>query len=430
MIDTQVFGNLIETQIKLVVEQQVATQIVERDWFDTVEAKVTKYIQDRITAKFRSLESVPELIDTVKTNVQSLFDQGRIPGIDTYVDQVTINTAIDLAVQNLVSVSIENLSQDDAWIKKIEQLVNHQMATKLFERLSSIDLDAMVVKHIDLSIDKWHARITDNFASRGIVDQAQDVQLVVTDETVYIKPQLVTNSVKIETDAHIDGSLSVNNLLVRGIINTDNHSWDEITNRAATQAVTRIGNSWKTQLVDQVLVLAKTQGIGFDNVTINGNPLYTDNTLTPDITESNIQKIGVLRDLHVDGYTELNQTLNVHRRRVGINTTDPEMALSVWDEEVSIVAGKLKQGQAYVGTSRLQNLAIGINRTPLMEFDTDGLTTIKQLRVGQHRISYAPGVPGYVGTRGDLVFNSDPKPNTPFAWVCLGGVKWQTIKGA
>ena len=205
MIDTQVFGNLIETQIKLVVEQQVATQIAERDWFDTVEAKVTKYIQDRITAKFRSLESVPELIDTVKTNVQSLFDQGRIPGIDTYVDQATINTAIDLAVQNLVSASIENLSQDDAWVKKIEQLVNHQMATKLFERLSSIDLDAMVVKHIDLSIDKWHARITDNFASRGIVDQAQDVQLVVTDETVYIKPQLVTNSVKIETDAHIDG---------------------------------------------------------------------------------------------------------------------------------------------------------------------------------------------------------------------------------
>jgi hypothetical protein len=105
------------------------------------------------------------------------------------------------------------------------------------------------------------------------------------------------------------------------------------------------------------------------------------------------------------------------------------MALSVWDEEVSVSAGKYKQQTAYVGTTRKQGLVIGIDRNPAIEIDTSGLTTIKQLQLGFFKISHGKEVPNYSGTLGDIVFNSTPGIDNPvFAWQCLGGFRWKVIK--
>jgi hypothetical protein len=123
-------------------------------------------------------------------------------------------------------------------------------------------------------------------------------------------------------------------------------------------------------------------------------------------------------------------TLNVVNKRIGINTESPEMALSVWDEEISVVIGKNKAKQAYIGTNRDNGVAIGVNRVPQIELEVDGMTTIKKLRVGLHRISHDVQVPGYSGTRGDIVFNSNPGPSNVFAWVCLGGHRWQDLKSS
>jgi len=121
--------------------------------------------------------------------------------------------------------------------------------------------------------------------------------------------------------------------------------------------------------------------------------------------------------------------MNVVKKRVGINTEDPEMALSLWDEEVSVVAGKFKSNIGYIGTSRKQGLVIGINKTPTIEINDAGLTAIKQLQVGVHRISHGNEVPGYAGTKGDIVFNANPTIENPvFAWQCLGGYQWKLIK--
>ena len=242
---------------------------------------------------------------------------------------------------------------------------------------------------------------------------------------------MVARELSVEQDSKFKGTLDVNNLCVRGSINTDNRSWDELTQRAANRALESMTEVWINELVGRVLDRAKSSGgIDFNSIRIDGQTLVEGNTLGSHITESNIQRTGPLRELSVIGHTSLNETVTVNRRRVGINTEDPEMALSVWDEEVSIVAGKIKQQNAYLGTSRLSNLSIGVNRVPQIELDIEGLTTIKQLRVGQHRISHSRETPGYSGTRGDFVFNSDPKPDTPFAWVCLGGFKWQPLKSA
>jgi len=156
--------------------------------------------------------------------------------------------------------------------------------------------------------------------------------------------------------------------------------------------------------------------------------LMSGNTLARSITHSSIQKLGRLRDLTVDGETSLNETVIVVKKRLGVNTEHPDSALNVWDEEVSISAGKYKNQEAYIGTSRDQTFNIVVNKTPQVTVGTDGITSVKKLRIAQYMIGHGTVVPNYSGTRGDIVFNADPAEGTPFAWICLGGHKWKTIR--
>ena len=424
MIDNMSLDSLIEQQIKLAVEQRVQAVLDQSNWIDQLENRIVKYAQDRIVARFANIATVPDLVDTVQNSVVRLFDQGRIPGLDTYIDNNTVTQSIDNGIQNLVNTSIDNLVIDTEWQSKIERSVNQLMTTRLGDRLADIDLNSLIVSHIDAGIERWQDRLKQDFRTRGIADQATDIELTVMDGVVVVENDFVAKKVQVTDD------LTVKNLVVSGTINTDNRSWNELKDVISQKVLTAATEQWRQDLVDQVVEQSRTAGINFDSVLIDNQPLIENNTLSTTVVDSHLQSTGTLHSLKVAGAAQFGQTMHVAGRRVGINTQDPEMALSVWDEEVSIIAGKLSKQQAFVGTARLQNLAIGVNRIPQIEIDADGLTTIKQLRVGRHRISHAGTVPGYSGTRGDLVLNSDPKPGTPFAWVCLGSFQWQSLHSA
>lgn len=430
MIETQSVAELVEKQIKLVVEQQVADAITEQNWLNEIETTVIKHVQDRITAKFSSIASVPDLVETVKDSVAILFNQGAVPGIATYIDNTIITQSVDNAVQVFMAGVVEQLTQDVTWINKIEKLVTHQMSTRLIERLSTLNLDELIVTEVDRSIDKWQDRLKENFKTAGIVDKGTRTELTILDDAVVVENQLISSNLLVDKDAIVNGTITLNNLIVKGVINTDNKSWDEIAERITKQTTAQLTDQWRQTLVNEVLALAKSGGIDFASVNINGIPLVSDNTLHHSITNTSITQLGTVNKLTVAGHVELNETVTVNRGRLGINTKDPEMALSVWDEEVSVVAGKLSKQKAYVGTSRLQSMALGVNRVPQIELDVDGLTTIKQLRIDRFRISHGTEIPGTTGTRGDFVFNVDPKSNAPFAWVCLGGFKWQPLRAS
>jgi hypothetical protein len=339
-----------------------------------------------------------------------------------------IERSIDGTVQMLVQSTIDNLVVDQTWIAKIEMLVNQQMLSKLSDRISSIDLDKMLVQQIDNGIDRWQDRLKKNFKTSGITDVSTSCQLTIVDDAVVATHGLAGQSLLIEKDTDLRGTTTINNLVLRGTINTDNRSWNELANKAADQALTKITNTWKEDLVADVLNLAKTQGIQFDTILLNGTPVITNDELNTSIKRSSLEHTGKLNNLTTAGVTSLSDTVTVKGKRVGINTDDPEMVLSVWDEEVSLIAGKISKDRAFVGTARNQAVTIGVNRKPHIEIDTDGLVTVKEFRIDRWRISHATEVPGYSGTRGDFVLNSDPKPESAFAWVCLGGFRWQPLK--
>jgi hypothetical protein len=417
MLDAAALQQLVEQQVKKEVADKIQ-QTMSEDWLKTVETDAIKFIQDRIVAKFANSEAMPELIDAVKTSVKDLFHSGKIPGLAQYIDYGFITRSVNDSTQDLIKQAIAELTLDPVWLEKIETVINQHTTQRVLASLSNTDIRPIIKQSVDEVVASLNATIF-----KGIQTNSESVELTVLDDHVVVENNFTAK------DIAAVNSLTVKDLVVKGSINTDNRSWNNLAEAISNKTLTKLNEDWKDSLTQQVKDLITTQGIDFNKVKIDGELLVDSGKLSSNITESNLQSVGTLLKLTVTGETTLNETMSVVKKRVGINTPDPDMALSVWDEEVTISAGKFKSQTGFIGTTRKQALAIGVNKIPAIEITDTGLTAIKQLQVGIHKISHGTEVPNYSGTKGDIVFNANPTIENPvFAWQCLGGFKWKIIK--
>ena len=424
MLDTDAVNKLVSQQITAAVNAQVQAVMSSDDWLILLEDKILKYTQDRILAKFNNSSTMPEIVEAVKTSVTKLFADGHIPGIDQYVDNTVITQSIATAVDQTIQSALANLGQDPVWLAGVETTVKQNMVLETISRIGSIDINTIIRQRVDENMQKIRQEFITDFSSTGIDDQATACQLTIMDDTTVVENRLTTADLTVVNGARI------NDLSVTGSINTDNPAWTVLADNISDNTLKKLSEKWRDELVQQITDQIRHQGIEFDAVTIGGDYVVAGNRLSKAITESSLQSVGVLNQLSVAGETHLNNTLSVVKNRLGINTDSPESALSVWDEEVSVIVGKHKAKHAYIGTARDQTLSLGVNRTPYLDIDNTGLTTVKKLQVGVHKFSHATQVPGWLGTKGDIVFNANPGPDRVFAWICTGSYNWQVIKGA
>ena len=424
MLDTDAVNKLVSQQITAAVNAQVQAVMSSDDWLILLEDKILKYTQDRILAKFNNSSTMPEIVEAVKTSVTKLFADGHIPGIDQYVDNTVITQSIATAVDQTIQSALADLGQDPVWLAGVETTVKQNMVLETISRIGSIDINTIIRQRVDENMQKIRQEFITDFSSTGIDDQATACQLTIMDDTTVVENRLTTADLTVVNGARI------NDLSVTGSINTDNPAWTVLADNISDNTLKKLSEKWRDELVQQITDQIRHQGIEFDAVTIGGDYVVAGNRLSKAITESSLQSVGVLNQLSVAGETHLNNTLSVVKNRLGINTDSPESALSVWDEEVSVIVGKHKAKHAYIGTARDQTLSLGVNRTPYLDIDNTGLTTVKKLQVGVHKFSHATQVPGWLGTKGDIVFNANPGPDRVFAWICTGSYNWQVIKGA
>jgi hypothetical protein len=425
MLDTLAVERLIQQQIAEQVSQQINKIVGSQEWMEAFEQRILEYVQSRVIAKFSNAEALPEIVETVKKSVAELLSHGQIPGIDQYVDSSVVRKTIDIAVEQWVDNSIDTLGTDAVWLEKIERQITQHATDNVIRQLGQVDVNSIIKQRIDENMIQWRQDLLTQFASTGIDDQATACQLTVMDESIIVENQLMAK------DLNIVNVATINDLVVKGSVNIDNRSWDLLSDGISQKTLAKLNQEWQDTLTAQVVNKINDQGIKFESVKIGDDYLVDGTKLSFRITETNIQELGVLRKLETRGDSHLNnRTLSVLNKRIGINTETPEKALSVWDEEVSIVIGKHKLNMAYLGTNRDQGVSIGVNREPQIEIGVDGLTTVKRLQVGLHKIGHDTQVPGWSGVRGDLVFNTNPGPNRVFAWVCLGAHKWQALKSA
>lgn len=425
MSESDSITRMIQQQIANTVNDQVLTVLTADEWIQPLEQKILQYTQDRILNKFANSTAMPEIIAAVKDSVAKLFAEGNIPGIEQFVDPTTIRLALDQAVEQYIQSTMMQYSQNPEWQAQIERLINQSVMQETLTRLGAVDLGPAIKHYVDQNMKVFTNSILKNFVSTGINDQGIKCELTVMEDAVVIENCLTANRMEIVDSAKI------NNLVITGSINTDNHAWAALAADISKQTLNTITDQWNQALVQQVVAQIQEQGVAFEHVKIGEEKVIEDGKLSKSVVESNLQSVGQLKTLQVRGEAHINNnTVNVMNKRLGVNTDAPEKALSVWDEEVSIVIGKHKINQAYIGTNRDQGIVLGVNREPQLEINTSGLTIIKQLQVGVHKISHATQVPGWSGTKGDIVFNASPNQDRVFAWVCLGAHKWQTLKGA
>lgn len=409
MLDQQEIVKLVEEQIKTKVQSEMEALLEDHSWNDVVEAHLMRFAQDRVAAKFASAEYLPKILDTINDSVKVLFDKGQINDFIGLVDEDKLNQMVDSKVSPLIDQYIEKKFNDPSWLEKVQAVSNHAAMDRVERKLTGMDIDAKLDQLVEQKLGN---------KIKSIEDQASTPQLTIMNDVVVNENEFVTKSLKVMENA------VVQDLVVKGRVNTDNSSWDELKSVIAEESTKKIKDELLESVTDDVFKRAQRNGINFENVKVNDLTLIDGDSLGRGILHSNLKTVGRLEDLTVTGETSLADTVTVNKGKLGINTSTPRSALDVWDDDINITVGKKSKGVAKIHLSSGQ-LELGTNSDSQLTIDPEGKVRIKQLMIGRNNISWDRQIPNYSGQKGDIVFNMDPTSENDTGWQCLGGFRWR-----
>lgn len=331
-------------------------------------------------------------------------------GLD--IDDSQITTMLERAIDEQVRAKFT----DSTFIDKIQSLVNQQVTSRLESMLDNLSINDKIESRINDVMDNKFAAIQSN---------TDKVQLTLMEDAVVNENEFITNSLAVVGDARVDRSLIVEDLVVRGRVNTDNASWNELKTKITEEAVGIIKRDTINHIKERVLETAKSDGIDFQSVKIDGKTLVDGDTLGNHIFKSRLRSVGKLEELEVEGLTRLNDTLTVNKGKIGINTDSPATALDLRDDDIRLTIGKKSKDTAQIATKNTLEITTG---NTAIVIDPDGKVKINDLMIGHNNISWAKQVPNFSGQKGDIVFNMDPSADSALGWQCLGSFRWRVIE--
>lgn len=341
-------------------------------------------------------------------------------------DRITekINATIT-EVQNNSSTLIVNAIESKLASSDFEELINKSLRPLIADRIrdhhfpkSSISADSINFEN-KISGDCIEGGIIQHFSSTGIDDRATQVALTILDQATVVENNLLTKDLQVEGTMTINGDFVVN-----GNVPAESPFYQGLVTDSVASTLSKLDTRFFSSYSEIIFNKIKTEGLDLNKITIDGTEIVAENRLGSKITESNLQKIGVLKELQVAGETLLSETFYVSNKRVGVNTIEPSSALSVWDDEVEIVFTKRQKDTGLIGTARQQKLLLSSNGQDNILLETDGSVRVNDLHIGSMKFTSAGGPPNYISSRGHVVWNNNPNPGGPMGWICLGGANW------
>lgn len=189
---------------------------------------------------------------------------------------------------------------------------------------------------------------------------------------------------------------------------------------------------------------------------IGGSPILTVTSLGNTVVESNIQKLGQLKDLKVSGNVNFGDGVffNSNSRRFSVGGEDCNGIFAVYDyiNDVEIIFDSTEDGHAKIGTYNNKSLNFITGNSVRLSVDYNGIVTLGQEnartatmrvygKVGinvknpkedlevQGNIKFANklfatglGAPTEGSfQKGDTVWNENPVINGYIGWVCISG---------
>jgi len=284
----------------------------------------------------------------------------------------------------------------------VESTVAEQIRTAVDERLLATNLKW---NNFKLSGDYIRGGEITDFGSTGIVDQASELELVIQDGQVVVENIALVRELEVVEDAVIKG-----NLVVDGSISGANDFAKNIQKQVEEYVDTRFLN------------------LSFDEaseIRFGGKHVLTKNELGPSVINSNIRTLGLVKELEVSGETSLGDTLFITTTgKVGINTTEPDSALTLWDDEVKVNIKKVSKRVGHIGVANSQSLSLGIDDNSDILITQEQVRVNRLFKIGDRSIAYESNIPGYSEVTGSIRFNNIPASGKPLGWICLGGLSW------
>jgi hypothetical protein len=394
----------IEVELQNKISEEVIRKIASTELNTVVESLVTQQLTDRIT----------------KFNFEATTKQQ----LDKLVGQLTaqINKGLATAANEKIAIEInKQIAATD-----INAIINNQTANRISAMISGGSFPSQSIPHTSINFknfaltgDNVKGGIIENFGSAGIEDRATHVQMTLMDHATAFEGPLWAPEIKVKGKLVVDGDL-----LINGDIAVTSAGFTKLVDYSAQQVKENLNATLFQSYSDLIHKNLLEGGIDLDRITQGGKEIIKGNQLGYHIVDTNIQRLGIVKDFQSSGENLLSNTLYITNKRVGVNTIEPSSALTVWDEECEIITGKRKQDTGYIGTIRNQKLIVGSNNKENIVLSTDGTVQIAKLTINNVQISSAPMTPNSDGMYGQLILNENPSPGAFIGWVCLGGSRW------
>ena len=388
-----------EFDIPALLQEQIASTVIPF-FTEEIKKKMEADVEERLA----------------QTDVVSLINKHIVSVIVPRLEKQSRDQLIAEVNQKLGAIDIAGLTQQQTTLT-----VKEMIKTLAFPEWS-IPGNAIDPSKLKISGDNIIGGLIKKLESTGIQDRATRCQVTILDSATVFENRLVAAGLEIAGDVTFKGNVAVEGTLPAG---------SPFVAQLVDIVVDKFNKQYEQgtfdQYVDRVLTQLSENGIDVGTVNINGKPLIDNNSLNEFVVSSNLQKVGALRELQVVGETLLDQTLYVSNARVGINTTEPERAFDLWDQEVQIVAGKKKKDTAIIGTARNQDLIISANNRDQLLIGMDGSVTVNNLNIGRTNHSSASRMPTDNRPPAQIVWNDVPVVGSPIGWVSLGGARWASF---
>ena len=396
MIDTKE----LEQEIKLSIKAKVDSLIKESDVINIINNTVDAVIAERVAA-------------VVTTHLSNAVAKGKIEReLDTkYISN--LHALLEKEIKQRTAHEVARIDMPTEVGKQIIESVNNKIQNAALPEKAishrSINWDGF-----SLTADAVSDGVIKNFSSTGIQDIAKGVELTVADSMVIVENNFITRS------AEIKENLVTNNLTVKNIKINNQLILNDSINR---QFVSLITDTLNKELNEQKIdIVGKA-------IYANGAEILTENSLGPAIINSNLRKLGRLFELNVAGTSYFNDTLIVtDQGKLGINTTEPEGVLTMWDDDSELTIRRYKKKTMYVGTMRDTELCLGVNGDIRLAIRKDSTVEMQQIEINGLKISSSDVVPTGEGKPGEIVIMQLQKDNEPWAYRCIGGDKWKALR--
>ena len=362
--------------------------------------------------------------------------------LDTMISQLEINkSSVEKRLDSVADIVIKNVEAECKTLATshvrnrlfneidVNQVVRDLVSAEILKRMTttqfpehSIPGAAINPAGLQLKGDNINGGIIQNFSSSGIEDKSSSVQMTLLDEAVVIENKIIAMGLNIQGTTVLDGDLVIN-----GDVPAHSKFYTSIIDNAVEGVKNSMDEAFFGDYSTVIFEKIKTEGLDLNRITLNGTEVIVGNKLNYGIVDTNIQRVGQIKDLQTAGETLLSETLYVGKDKVGIGTIEPGHSLTVWDQEVELGFGKRLKDTGWIGTPRNQNLIISANNQDNLVIAADGSVQVKQLTVNKISIISSAQTPTDIRPKATVAFNENPAPGQPIGWVSLGNGSWSSF---